>query len=71
MIEYIKGMLSNDSDKSSTRVINFMGAILGAGLLAYDTATHGRLDSTNFGLFLGYCGGVYSIGKALSTKKEE
>lgn len=65
MFEYLKGMLSNDSNKSSARVINFMGALLGASLLAYDTAIHGKLDSTNFGLFLGYCGMGYGISKGL------
>lgn len=65
MFSYIKSMLSNDSNKSSARLINFMGALLGAGLLAYDTAIHGKLDSTNFGLFLSYCGLGYGISKGL------
>jgi hypothetical protein len=37
MVEYLKSMLQNDSNKSSARAINFMGAILGVSLLAYDT----------------------------------
>ena len=65
MLEYLKQMLSSDSNKSSARMINFMGAILGASLLAYDTATHGKLDSTNFGIFLGYCGTGFVASKAL------
>ena len=65
MLEYLKSMLSNDSNKSSARVINFMGAVLGASLIAYDTAIHGKLDSTNFGLFLSYCGLGYGISKSL------
>lgn len=71
MLDYIKDMLSANSNKSSARLINFMGALLGAGLLAYDTATHGKLDSTNFGLFLGYCGGVYTLGKAIGKNQTQ
>lgn len=71
MIEYLKEMLSSNSNKSSARLINFMGALLGACLLAYDTATHGKLDSTNFGLFLGYCGGVYTLGKAIGKSEQK
>ena len=65
MWQHIQEMLSTDSNKSSARLINFMGALLGAGLLAYDTAINKHLDETNFGIFMAYCGGVYSIGKAL------
>lgn len=69
MLEYLKEILSTNSNKSSARLINFMGAVLGAGLLAYDTAIHGQLDNTNFGLFLGYCGGVYTLGKAIGKNQ--
>lgn len=65
MTKYVKDMLSNDSNKSSARVINFVGALLGSCLLAYDTAIHGRLDNDNFLAFLAYCGGVYGISKGL------
>lgn len=67
MKEYIIQMLSNDSNKSSARLINIMGAILAALLLATDTAMHGKLDPTNFGLFLAYCGGGF-IGSKLLDK---
>jgi len=65
MIEYLKSMLSNDSNKSSARVINFMGAILGVSLLAYDTVIHGSLNNANFIAFLTYCGIGYGISKGL------
>lgn len=65
MKDYIIEMLSNDSNKSSARLINFMGAILGALLLAIDTFVHGKLDPTNFGIFLAYCGGGYVASKTL------
>lgn len=65
MKNYIIEMLSTNSNKSSARLINFMGAILGAMLLAYDTALHGALNSTNYGLFLGYCGVGFTASKAL------
>jgi hypothetical protein len=65
MTNYLSQVLSNDSNKSSARLINFAGAILGAGLLAYDTGIHGGLNSTNFGLFLGYCGTGFVASKAL------
>lgn len=71
MLNYLKEMLSTNSNKSSARLINFMGALLGAGLLAYDTATHGKLDSTNFGLYLAYCGGVYTLGKAIGKNQTQ
>lgn len=65
MFTYIKEMLSSDTNKSSARVINFMGALLGAGLLAYDTAIHGALNNGNFIAFLAYCGMGYGISKGL------
>ena len=65
MSEYLSQVLSRDSNKSSARLINFAGAILGSGLLAYDTAIHGALNSNNFGLFLGYCGTGFVASKAL------
>jgi len=65
MKDYILAMLSNDSNKSSARAINFIGAILGALLLAGDTFAHGKLDATNFGIFLAYCGGGYVASKTL------
>lgn len=71
MIQYLKEMLSNDSNKSSARAINFMGALLGASLLAYDTYAHGKLDSTNFGLFLTYCGMGYGTSKWLDRAGEK
>lgn len=71
MKEYIKSMLSSNSNKSSARLINFIGAILASCLLAYDTAVRNGLDSTNFGLFLGYCGGVYTLGKAIGKNSNQ
>lgn len=65
MIEYLKEMLSTNSNKSSSRLINLMGALVGAILLIGDTFYKSGLDNTNFGLFLGYCGGVYTLGKAI------
>jgi len=67
MKDYIIQMLSNDSNKSSARLINIMGAVLAALLLSFDTALHGKLDPTNFGLFLGYCGTGF-IGSKLLDK---
>ncbi len=63
MFNYLKEMLSSDSNKSSARVINFMGAVLGASLLAYDTAIHGALNNANYIAFLAYCGMGYGISK--------
>lgn len=61
---FIKDMLSAESATSSARVINFIGAISGTCLLAYDTALHG-LSIEAFGVYLAYCGGVYGVSKGL------
>lgn len=71
MLNYLNEMLSSESNKSSARLINFMGAVLASMLLAYDTFIRGNLDSTNFGLFLGYCGGVYTLGKAIGKNQTQ
>jgi len=64
MREWISQMLTSDSNKSSARVINFIGATTGTILLAYQTYLHG-LSVDAFGVYLAYCGGVYVGGKYL------
>jgi hypothetical protein len=65
MLEYLKSMLSNDPSNSSARAINVMGAVIATALMAYDTFHNGKLDSTNLGLFLSYCGVGYGVSKTL------
>lgn len=67
MTEWVKSLLSTDSNKSSARVINILGAITGTILLAYETYLHG-LHVDVFGVYLAYCGGVYVGGKYLDNK---
>ena len=69
MNEWIKSMLSSDSNKSSARVINFIGAIAGTIILIYDTYLHG-LNADGFAIYLAYCGGVYIGGKFLDKQGE-
>lgn len=64
MINWLKDILSADSNKSSARLINFIGAITGTNLIAYQTYLHG-LQADIFGVYLAYCGGVYVGGKYL------
>ncbi len=66
-MEWLKEMLSATSANSSARVVNFFGAICGTGILGYATYKYG-LDATCFATYLGYCGGVYGVGKYLDTK---
>ena len=67
MIKWLNDILSIDNNKSSARVINFIGAITGTMLLAYQTYLHG-LSVDVFGVYLAYCGGVYVGGKYLDNK---
>jgi hypothetical protein len=69
MINWLKEMLNSSSNVSSSRVINFIGAISGTLLLAYDTYLKG-LSPEAFGLYLAYCGGVYVLGKHAGIKGE-
>ena len=59
--------MSNSGVVSSARVINITGAVVGAGLIIVDVYQRGSLDATNFGIYLAYCGGVYTIGKGISA----
>ena len=65
MIEYLKNMLQNDSVISSARFINVAGFFTATGLMIHDTILRGLLDSTNFGMYLAYCAGVYGVSKGL------
>jgi len=67
MTSFIKELMSNSGLVSSSRFINVAGAITGSLLLAYDVYSHGKLDSTAFGIYLTYCGGVYAAGKGISA----
>lgn len=67
MIEWIKSILSTDTNKSSARVINFIGALSGTILVAYQTYLH-ELSADILGVYLAYCGGVYVGGKYLDNK---
>jgi uncharacterized membrane protein len=66
-MSFIKDLMSNSGVVSSARVINITGAVVGAGLIIADIAQRGMLDATNFGIYLAYCGGVYTIGKGISA----
>ena len=66
-MSFIKDLMSNSGVVSSARVINITGAVVGAGLIVADAAQRGMLDATNFGIYLAYCGGVYTIGKGISA----
>ena len=68
MMQWFKDMLSSENNKSSARVINFIGAVTGTLLLTYETYLHG-LHVVVFGVYLAYCGGVYVSGKYLDKKE--
>lgn len=71
MFKWLNEMLSSESNKSSARVINFIGAVNGGMLLAYDTYIHQMLSVECYGLYLAFCGGVYVIGKKLDKDKKD
>jgi hypothetical protein len=64
-MQFVKDLVADDTDKSSARAINILGAMLGSILLAYDTYTRGSLGFDVFSAYLAYCGGVYGVGKYL------
>jgi hypothetical protein len=66
-MSFIKDLMSNSGVVSSARVINITGAVVGAGLIIVDVYQRGSLYATNFGIYLAYCGGVYTIGKGISA----
>ena len=69
MINWLKEMLNSSSNVSSSRVINFFGAIIGAVLLVYETYFR-MLTPELFGIYLAYCGGIYIGGKYLGGKND-
>lgn len=71
MFDFLKETLTSDSNKSSTRVINYLGAVNGTALMVYDTYLRHGLDSTNFAIFMGYCVGGYGVSKYLDYKKKK
>jgi hypothetical protein len=66
-MSFIKDLMGNSGVISSARVINVIGAVVGAGLIIADVVQRSSLDATNFGIYLAYCGGVYTIGKGISA----
>jgi len=71
MFNFLKETLMSDSNKSSTRVINYLGAINATGLLIYDTYLRSGLDNTNFLIFMTYCVGGYGLSKVVDYKKKK
>ena len=69
MIEWFKNMLQNDSVVSSARFINVAGFFTATGLMVHDVILRGMMDSTNFGMYLAYCAGVYGVSKGLDMVK--
>jgi hypothetical protein len=61
-MKWFNEMLSNDNNKSSARLINFIGAINGGALLTYETSLRG-LSPELFAIYLSYCGCVYGFSK--------
>lgn len=70
MINWLKEMLNSSSSVSSSRVINFLGAIVGAILLVYETYLR-ALSPELFGIYMTYCGGIYIGGKYLGGKNDD
>ena len=68
MNKFIKNILQDKGDVSSSRLINLLGAIVGSVLLLYHGLWLNSLSYDTLGVFLGYCGGVYAAGKYVSRK---
>ena len=62
--------LTTGNKKSSARLINLIGFVVGAIVIMYDTYTNG-LKVEAYGVFMSYCGGVYYGGKYLDKKDSD
>ena len=66
-MNWLTDMLSTNSSLSSAKVINFVGAVNGGLMLAFESYSKG-LSPELFAIYLAYCGGNYGLGKYLDTK---
>lgn len=66
-----KEILTDEGQISSARVINVLGAVTGTVLLVYHGMWLGTLDAEVFGIYMGYCAGVYGVGKYMDRRYKE
>ena len=67
-MNFLKEMLSYESNTSSARVINIIGAVVASVLLIVDTAINSALRTDALYAYLAYCAGVYGTSKYLDRK---
>ena len=65
-MDFFNKLITKDGGLSSGRFINITGAFTGFVLIIVDTIYSGQLNDVTFGIYLGYCGGVYTASKTLS-----
>lgn len=66
--DFYTKLISINSGLSSSRFLNTYGGIIAGILLIVDTVMHKELNSTNFGIFLAYCGAQYTGSKYIVSK---
>ena len=69
-MNFLKDILSYESNTSSARVINVLGAITASCLLVWDTVVNSSVRNEAFGMYLAYCAGVYGYGKKLDKESK-
>ncbi len=61
-------LITSDTTSSSSRAINILGAVTGTAVVVYYGMYLQALTYDMFAVYLGYCGGVYGVGKYLDKK---
>ena len=65
---FFRELIFSNSRTSSARTINLVGAVVGSGLLIYDTILNQHLSPESFSIYLLYCAGTYTSGKYLDYR---
>ena len=70
-MQILSEIVTDNGAISSARVINLGGFIIGSTLLMYHGLWLDKLDAEVYGLYLGYCAGVYGTGKWIERKYKD
>lgn len=64
-------LVSESSDKSSTRALNMLGGVIIGSIYIADFVINKKLNLEGTAIVAAYYGGVYTLSKKLSNSKKE
>lgn len=70
MNNILADLIRPNSNKSSSRAINIVGAITATAILIFDTVMRGMASPELLGVYLAYCAGTYGLHRVTAKTTE-